>query len=107
MSDIAKAIDKDILLKILKPVKSRSSVKKDIIGLFNYYTGDIEDGELSNILSYDSKGIMRKYKPIQKIIDRYVFVERHKSVKEQLKFFHDLHLAEHERKQLNYLRFIY
>lgn len=50
---------------------------------------------------------MRKYKPIQKIIDRYVFVERHKSVKEQLKFFHDLHLAEHERKQLNYLRFIY
>ena len=45
MSDIAKAIDKDILLKILKPVKSRSSVKKDIIGLFNYYTGYIEDGD--------------------------------------------------------------
>ena len=107
MSGITKAIDKDILMKTLKPVKSRSSVKKDIINLFSYYTGDIEDGALSNMLSYDSKGIMRKYKSIQKIIDRYVFVERHKSVKEQLKFFHDLHLAEHERKQLNYLRFIY
>lgn len=31
MSDIAKAIDKDILLKILKPVKSRSSVKKILL----------------------------------------------------------------------------
>lgn len=107
MSEITTAIDKDILVKILKPIKSRSSVKKDIINLFSYYTGDIEDGTLSNILSYDNKGIMSKYKSIQKIIDRYVFVERHKSVKEQLKFFHDIHIAEHERKQLNYLRFIY
>lgn len=98
--------EKSLLKWMLKSFKSRSNLKKVCLNNFEESTKHIEDNELSYALTGDSARLIRGYKFIERLMDRYIFVERHKSIKEQLKFFHNVTLNEEERKQLNYLRFI-
>ena len=99
-------VEKSLLKWMLKSFKSRSNLKKVCLTNFKDSTNDIEDNELSYTLTGDSAGLIKNYKFIERLMDRYAFVERHKSIKEQLKFFHGITLNQEERKQLNYLRFI-
>lgn len=97
---------KEINNIITEPFKSITKLRKEMLSLLAIYTENYTDEEISLLTVTTNVVALKECKPLSKILDAYAFIYRHKSLNEQLKFFLNINLAEEDRKELNYVRFI-
>lgn len=95
-----------VLNAFLDDKKSATGFKKDMLKELNKLTKDMSDEELSSIIYTDKLKCMQDCKLLQRVLDSYAFVFRYKSINEQMKFFLNIHLAEEDRTEINYLRYL-